>query len=1622
MTDFIHFEAEVDSDSDLSENDENVDQNLDNFIVSDQDVIQDSESFYRQIQNVESDPDQILEQSRQQALKDLEEFDEISNLDEDDVIEMEIDNFPKFEINLKKFEQTLRPVYQKENPIKNQICHVIIEALKCKENNIASALIEEINQPQKFKFIVDQQYFFNMCYDLTIILSKFNYFLRVFELKKKFRYLFLKNPNKQTVAKTLSSCITEKFNGFTIIRNEYAKKIRKEFSPIDIIYKPTKNIEIEPICYYTTDISLAYSATYFKKDKRRTKDYNSRSSKVQSCYYCNRFFVHNDSKYQKHIKQCSSKPGIVYNFTNQSLISYEDNFKSKGDLPFAMYFDFETTAPTTECLDPEQKKMFVVSYVIVVAFHPLLKLDKIIVNRSYGHTLKQLASIDYFSREQLAFAEQYLLTMLGDYAKTTAKKTYKNSLGEMFSVEVALIKKTLLKWFNLKFKKGFSAVNPIEKMKFEMDHKVDMQKSKCCICKFPLRLNITEFDNNTEITYGDFIVRYEYKFLRNILKEEDLFGQIENLQAYYDFFKNFINVCIGLLSFLNANRREILNEAVEEFIQDEFSDMTVHEIKNFIQKTDIKNALSQSKGEVYKFNLKLYAFVYDTLSFLPKTDFEYDTVTSDRFFVHVHRLIKGKNHLHHSHVTGNIYGYAHDFCNTTVIEKTKSEIPLIAHNFFGFDIFYYVKTFVASAWCSKKLNIGGTNLTHVNYGILEGEIRLIDSMKYYQKSLAALSSTLNQYEKEQVEKLTVQFFNQHLHFSTIWPYLQPKTQKEILEIVSGGKGIIPYELIVQTNSLSLTPDDGKFWSKTEFYSELKMQQVDDQAYENSKFLYTKLKMRNLSDLNDLYNFQDVALLCEILENRFQLMHDRYGFNPRKCNSASTLSGCIEREMSKVILTLPTNVEHNEIFEETVIGGFSCVNNRLAFDTQILLPKFTDKDGEIKRDFNFKVAYNLTNQNNQKKEHKRVIAKILKLDENNQYGHGMTKPLPTGCIKTNYDVSFQTLNFLLQRIDLEKDVQGHLYIVDIEFDFKNATKQQLVYNEIYPCIIEKQKIVDPCERSTYQLLEQLVMGEKGPKSYKKTSKSHANMFGKKFIALYLEHLNFCIKRAGWKVTKIHSHFTFDQEPFKKNFIIMNQTSRQQATDDVTKDFFKLMNNSNFGYDCRNNLDNCKFNPIFDELKEITNISRYHNIFDKKVEDFVSPDLLKQNIEETFNDNVTKLNSEDPFYQAKYQAEKNTYLSKMESVEHLANRRKKLKRKMDVTDYPDRIKKAYTDFKVKNLIDFDENQSASIKAVSVEQNSKVKLTTRYLNGKMLMFAKLSIKSFVYDIIDVFMFPDATVTKIYQKYDIENCIVEQNLTDTDSTSIFFIFICNLKNEIPENEARNIIFEVMLNSKLFQRLDRSSEFYEQFNARDKNLKKKVGYFEIEQIEKDNIITIALNPKEYYERFIDSSYNKKHKGLSKNTKGMDFESYVNRLSDLTNYFDNFLTNINPVQRIEQKRFQVKNESMQMQSVQKVQFGQLNDKRFYFCNGLTSLPFGHPHLDLCRQQKDKYRNIHNVIQSKKHHFLEKEAEVENKSERLNILNQIFHQRPIIYELKSTKNYKYNEIHNTINIIKAGFWK
>ena len=181
----------------------------------------------------------------------------------------------------------------------------------------------------------------------------------------------------------------------------------------------------------------------------------------------------------------------------------------------------------------------------------------------------------------------------------------------------------------------------------------------------------------------------------------------------------------------------------------------------------------------------------------------------------------------------------------------------------------------------------------------------------------------------------------------------------------------------------------------------------------------------------------------------------------------------------------------------------------------------------------------------------------------------------------------------------------------------------------------------------------------------------------------------------------------------------------------------MNNSNFGYDCRNNLDNCKFVPIFNEYKELTYIHRYHNISDQKVSQFVTRELLRANIEEKFNDKLSKLHKEDRFYKIKLQTIKTERLQQLEAAGKFELQKKKKKKRAKLVDFVDRKNEAFMNQKVKSLIDFDEEYSSSIRSIAIEKSSKINLTTRFLNGKMLMFGKVSIKSFVYDLINFLCF---------------------------------------------------------------------------------------------------------------------------------------------------------------------------------------------------------------------------------------------------------------------------------------------
>ena len=65
---------------------------------------------------------------------------------------------------------------------------------------------------------------------------------------------------------------------------------------------------------------------------------------------------------------------------------------------------------------------------------------------------------------------------------------------------------------------------------------------------------------------------------------------------------------------------------------------------------------------------------------------------------------------------------------------------------------------------------------------------------------------------------------------------------------------------------------------------------------------------------------------------------------------------------------------------------------------------------------------------------------------------------------------------------------------------------------------------------------------------------------------------------------------------------------------------------------------------------------------------------------------------------------------------------------------------------------------------------------------------------------------------------------LTDTDSTSLKFIFISDPNSEAPENKFRDIIFEIITSSQIYKRFDTSHKFWDILGARKEQKRKKIG------------------------------------------------------------------------------------------------------------------------------------------------------------------------------------------------------
>ena len=224
--------------------------------------------------------------------------------------------------------------------------------------------------------------------------------------------------------------------------------------------------------------------------------------------------------------------------------------------PSAFFFDFETTTGSVVFFDA---KMYVVSYCMVIAFHPELDIPRICIFRSYDQHTDQLTSLSHFEVLQCNFfAEKdhynrVTLKQLEDAAFSVQHREQNTALAEMFSVELKFIVVCLEFWFYKTHKIYNLELKLEEKIDFVQQHPKN-KDTVCCLCNFPI-------DSRTLNGWSNHAFRAEHLFLENIYSERQMKVMgIENFHVYSWKLESILN---NLDNFCDSIEFKVVNSFID---------------------------------------------------------------------------------------------------------------------------------------------------------------------------------------------------------------------------------------------------------------------------------------------------------------------------------------------------------------------------------------------------------------------------------------------------------------------------------------------------------------------------------------------------------------------------------------------------------------------------------------------------------------------------------------------------------------------------------------------------------------------------------------------------------------------------------------------------------------------------------------------------------------------------------------------------------------------------------------------------------------------------------------------------------------------------------------------------
>ena len=292
-----------------------------------------------------------------------------------------------------------------------------------------------------------------------------------------------------------------------------------------------------------------------------------------------------------------------------------------------------------------------------------------------------------------------------------------------------------------------------------------------------------------------------------------------------------------------------------------------------------------------------------------------------------------------------------------------------------------------------------------------------------------------------------------------------------------------------------------------FFSKLKNKCPDDKEIDRTREIIRKFNIKNGKELTELYLKSDVILLADVFEKFIKISVEEYGINPLYCVSLPGYTWQCGLKYTGINLQTLQDKDMILLLENNIRGGISSVMG----------DRYTKSD-----------------------ENK----KILNVDANNLYGHSMSEPLPYDEIKFDNNVN-------LEEILNTSDDSDIGYFVEVDLTYPNNIKRKTKNFPITPV----NKKINPDKFNDY-------IKEIKPDTYIQTKKLICDFSDKKNYLVHYRMLKFYI-RHGMIVDKVHHIISFRQSRWLEKYISFNTQKRNQAVNDLEKDFYKLLNNAFYG---------------------------------------------------------------------------------------------------------------------------------------------------------------------------------------------------------------------------------------------------------------------------------------------------------------------------------------------------------------------------------------------------------------------------------------------------------------------------